>query len=527
MGEGGATAAYERYHAQDLERERAQAIVTEQAKWMQEQRKEEYRVAPLLEPLLKDVKVPEIGIAETLAQIEVKPLLSYVGVTPPPQTPIEFVKPKETVRPFAGIAAALITPSERVIYSIGRLAGLETPRLPPSIVSFSAQERAAAMAYGPEYAAGTVAGDILLSMGFGKVAGKIWEHTPKIIKAPVEKVAETVAKPFRPITSKLEEWLLWPHERIAPGIVSVPTPERVGLKGMEAQLAGWELAEAPKTSAYLISKMPSEPLAKAWATEHLLKTVTGGLSYALVSEQLRVMAVPAMPSHVPEVFKAGMTSAFVTQALGVSVAILPKAFAHEVPESTLGTMPKLEPAIKVKQPTFEEPFEIQKLKLFPQVYARERQEAKAIVTPQVVRATKMREELLSVPKLELSQIQRLKPVVVVGISTGVFAIPKLEEVAVATSKVEAVSIMGVTTTQETKQLQRQVQLQIQKQIPQFQIPKTMQIPKTWFEDSHKLKPYKPKAKDLFGLWGRYPRVYPLATPKQVLEMFTAKRRKRK
>jgi len=262
---------------------------------------------------------------------------------------------------------------------------------------------------------------------------------------------------------------------------------------------------------------------REWPTTRELIEQQKLLPFVTQTQLTRVGITPYVPDITVEATSKGMAQIFGAFA----VATLPKTLPQMVAMPKVETVPKLEPAIKVKQPTFEEPFEVQKLKLFPQVYARERQEAKVTVTPQLVKATKIREQVLSVPKLELSQIQRLRPILAFGISTRVIAIPKLEEMTVPILKVEAVSIMGVTTAQETKQLQRQVQLQIQKQIPQFQIPKTMQVPKTWFEDSYKLKRYKPKAKDFFGLWGRYPRVYPLATPKQVLEMFTAKRRKRK
>jgi hypothetical protein len=340
---------------------------------------------------------PQKGLAETLAGIQVKPVIDIPRLFGVPRTPQETLTPpsmrKETVRPFAGIASSLIAPTERLVYSVGRLARLETPRIPP----YFSEE------YGPEWGAGTIAGELLLSLGIGKVVGKVWEAVPKVIKSPVTKVAETATKPFRPITepimSKLEKWVLWPHERIAPGIVSIPTPERVGLKGMEAQLTGWELAEAPKTSAYLISKMPSEPLAKAWAMEHLFKTVTGGLSYALVREQLRATAPPTMP-YLPEVEPVGFMVKGL--ALGVGVTLLPKALQPEVAKPKLETIPKLKPQV------FEEPYEIQKLKLFPQVYPRQKQREKAMLMPklsmEVATQTMLKQEVLQIPKQVQKQI---------------------------------------------------------------------------------------------------------------------------
>jgi len=340
------------------------------------------------------------GIAETLASYTTKPVIDIPRLFGVPRTPQEALVPpsmrKETVRPLAGIAG-VIAPTESLVYTVGRLAGLETPRLPPTLISLAPSK---AMEYGPEYAAGTISGDILLSIGFGKVAGKVWEVIPSKITSPIEKVGEAIAKPFRPITepimSKLEKIALWPYEKIAPGIVSIPTPERVGLEGMEAQFTAWELAEAPKTSGYLISKMPAEPLAKAWATEHLFKTVTGGLSYALVREQLRATAPPTMP-YLPETELVGFTAKGL--ALGVGVTLLPKALQQEFAMPKLETVPRLKPAIKLKQPTFEEPYPIQKLKLFPQAYPRQKEKQRQIPSLAIFTPTKQTIKQILVPGL--------------------------------------------------------------------------------------------------------------------------------
>ena len=341
---------------------------------------------------------PPRGIAETLAGFTTKPLIGYFGIALPAKTLPEFVKPRETVAPFAGIAAYIVTPTERLVYSFGSLVGLKTPRIPPTMLSFSAEERARAMEYGPEYAAGSIAGDVLLSIVFGKVAGTVWEHVPKFVKAPLGKFGEAIAKPFRPITepimSRLEKAALWPYERVATGIVNIPTPERIGLEGMEAQFTAWELAEAPKSSAYLISKMPGEPLAKAWATEHIFKTVTGGLSYALVKEQLGATALPTMP-YLPKAEAFAVTSKGLAQAFGVAVVLFPKALPRQREKQELTFLPTL--GLK----TFEEPYELQRLKMFPQAYPRQRQKER--VSPMLTLTTGFESltETVSVPSLAL------------------------------------------------------------------------------------------------------------------------------
>jgi hypothetical protein len=371
--------------------------------------------------------MPEIGLAETLAQIEVKPLISYAGIALPAKTPLEFVKPRQTVRPFAGVAGYIVAPTEKLVYSVGELVGLKTPRPPPELLSLSAQERAAAMAYGPEYAAGTIAGDVLLSIVFGRVSGKVWEVTPKAIKAPLEKIVGAVAKPFRPITepimSRLEKAALWPHERMATGIVNIPTPERVGLGGMEAQFTAWEVAEAPRSSAYLISKMPGEPLAKAWATEHLFKTMTGGLSYALVKEQLGATALPTMP-YLPKVESVGFGAKVLAQVVGIGVTALPKALRQELVEPKLEAMPKLEPEIKLGLPSFEDSFEVQKKRLFPQVYPRQRQRERATPILAPMLGFESLTETVSVPALKLEVPQMTKQTQMLKMAVPTFSLPK-------------------------------------------------------------------------------------------------------
>lgn len=422
---------------------------------------------------------PTKGIAEMLLGFEAKPLIGYLGIKPISKTPTEFVKPRKTVRPFAGIAGYIIAPSEKLIYSIGGLAGFKTPRPPPEFLSLSGQERAAAMEYGPEYAAGTIAGDVLLSIVFGKVAGKVWEYVPKNIKAPLGKFGEAIAKPFRPITqpimARLEKAALWPHERIATGIVSIPTPERVGLGGLEAQFTAWELAEAPKTSAYLISKMPGEPLAKAWATEHIFKTMTGGLSYALVKKQLGATTLPTMP-YLPKAEAFAVTSKGLAQAFGVAVVLFPKALPGQREKQELAFLPTL--GLK----TFEEPYELQKLKLFPQAYSQQREKQIPILTPKLSLGSLSRATL----RLEAPQISRQEE----------------ELVPMATLKLEV--------PQMTKQTQM-----LKMVVPTFSLPKqTLTFPTYPRIPSIREPSFKGLGGGLFGKW--FKRSHAIPTDKQIM-----------
>ena len=458
------------------------------------------------------------GIAETLASYTTKPLISYFGITPPPQTPIEFVRPRETVRPFAGVAG-LIAPAEALTYSVGRLAGLETPRIPPTIVSFAPQK---AMEYGPEYAAGTISGDILLSIGFGKVAGKIWQYTPKIIKAPVTKVAEAVAKPFRPLTepimSKLEKWALWPHERIASGIVSVPTGKIIPSHEVYGEI--WEWGLTPKTSLLFTEKgfdVSARELPKWFirgtamvpmATRQMevaykpmpygyaepWKRVPSPISGGLPMPQVTELAKPSMEMGLPYVPKVvGLTSKGLTQALGMGLALLPKALPKETVKPKLETLPKLEPAIKRRQPTFEEPYEIQKLRLFPRLYPKQREKA----IPSLM------------PKLSLRSLSR------VSLKLEVLQIPRQEQ------KLAPTTTLKLEVSQMTKQLQT---LAPAIPTPTLTIPKFPTAPFT-FRRSHGGEDWTRRGRGLFGKW--FKRTHAIPTEKQIMRSLgfgTEKRR---
>lgn len=122
---------------------------------------------PTLPQISQNIPIPEKGIAETLMEFTIVPLLQRVGLPAPLNVSRSLVKaePRE-VKPLASIAG-LIAPGEVLIYSVGKLAGYKTPELPPTLLSFQAEK---ALSYGPEYAAGTLLGDILLGYGIVKVS---------------------------------------------------------------------------------------------------------------------------------------------------------------------------------------------------------------------------------------------------------------------------------------------------------------------------------------------------------------------
>jgi hypothetical protein len=356
---------------------------------------------------------PARGIAETLLGFETKPLIGYFGIKPVAKTPLEFVKPRETVRPFAGVAG-VIAPFEATAYTVGTLAGFKTPRIPPTFISLAPGR---AMEYGPEYAVGTIVGDVTLSIVAGKVAGKVWDVIPKAVKAPLEKIVGAVAKPFRPITqpimARLEKAALWPYERLAPGIVDIPEFAKPLAKELMYQEWAWELAESPKMSALLITKYTGETGGRvsSWVSEHWLKTVTGGLSYVLVKSELEAVKPISEASRVG--FPYVPTVGTVKTASTLFPLLLPRGLTRLTPE------------IRVKQPAFEESFEIQKLKLFPQAYPMQRQRDRAIPMLTLASSLEPLTKNVSLPslKLEVPQIskqeqkQRLIPMLKMAVPT--------------------------------------------------------------------------------------------------------------
>ena len=92
----------------------------------------------------------------------------------------------------------------------------------------------------------------------------------------------------------------------------------------------------------------------------------------------------------------------------------------------LTTMPKLEPAIKLKLPSFEEPFEIQRLKMFPQFYPSQKQRKRAALALTPMVSLEPLTETLSVSALRLDvpqlteQVQKQRQ----SLAMPTFSLPK-------------------------------------------------------------------------------------------------------
>jgi hypothetical protein len=585
-----------------------------------QQRRGEYKTfaSEYVAPMVKDVKMPEVGLAETLAQIQVKPLIDVPRLLGVPRTPQEALVPpsmrKETVRPFVGIAASLIAPTERLTYSVGTLVGLKTPRPPP----YFSEE------YGPEWGAGTIAGELLLSMEVGKVVGKVWEITPKIIKSPI---TGAVSKVTKPISGRIETWLMETQYRQASGWfikegipseaamkggwtwkakvvmsltgvkpylpygeVSIPVVETAAYKAIPTGLPytemGWALTEAPRMGGVFITKVATEtspkalelffgvgkelislgealgegqelsfkkpteikePLEKGLPSSLLEKSYyppVGGFEKGikevstkgvmawrkwptireLMSEQKLLPFVTqtqitrmGITPYIPDI-TVGATSKGMAQLLGVGVSLLPKALQQDVAKPKVETVSKLEPTMpELKQPTFEEPYLIQKMKLFPQVYPMQKEKQKLTFLPKLDLKPEIYEETFELQK------QRLFP--------RLFQEQRQKQVQTLIPKLDLKPLSQAPLTLEAPQISRQKEKlvpittfkldvpQITKQAQMFKMPTpTILAPPKTIPPMFRLprggEDFSRLAKGLFGKW--FKRTHAIPTEKQIM-----------
>lgn len=129
------------------------------------------------------------------------------------------------------------------------------------------------------------------------------------------------------------------------------------------------------------------------------------------------------------------------------------------------------------------------------------------------------------PKLKSSS--ELKPKIVTKPKKIEILKSKVEQISMVMQVPEATQMSGLSQAQKVTQtqVQRQAQRQVQRmrQLQRVETPsRAMQVPK-WLEPP-KVKKRKPRKRkgDYLGLYGRYPRFWPLATPKQVLKLATGK-----
>jgi hypothetical protein len=269
---------------------------------------------------------------------------------------------------------------------------------------------------------------------FGKALGKVWQHTPELIKSPLEKIGSAVAKPFKPIIepimSKLEKARLWPYEKLAPGIVDIPEFAKPTPANLMYQEWAWDLAVTPKSSALLISKYsgPTGERASAWVMEHWLKTVTGGLSYSLVKTELEAVK-PSVRDYAVGVPYTPIADVAASGSL-LLLAPIPRL---------LPSVPRLDTQVKAQTKTlpFEEPYEVQKLRLFPELISKPSRKQRSVLTPRLslkeVAEPKLKFEQAVMPALKMDQmvVPKLKfeQAVMPALKMDQMVVPKLAQLA--------------------------------------------------------------------------------------------------
>lgn len=125
---------------------------------------------------MMDIKIPSLDLGGKLAQ-------AYKGKLPRlTLSGIDFSGKAPEVHPLA-LAAGIVASVESLVYGVGQLAGLKTPRMPPTLTGglissgiesvmkwqltpSSELEQISKME--PAYAAGSIMGDILIAYGIGK-----------------------------------------------------------------------------------------------------------------------------------------------------------------------------------------------------------------------------------------------------------------------------------------------------------------------------------------------------------------------
>lgn len=150
-----------------------------------------------------------------------------------------------------------------------------------------------------------------------------------------------------------------------------------------------------------------------WPTTRSLVEEQKLLPFVTQTQVTRLGIHPYIPDMT-----VGAASKGLSQVLGAGIGLLPKALQRQVATPKLESLPKLEPEIKLKLPSFEEPFEVQKLKRFPQLYLSQKQRKRAIPILAPMIGLEPLTKTVSVPALKLGVPQATKQLL-----TPIFKMP--------------------------------------------------------------------------------------------------------
>lgn len=372
---------------------------------------------------------------------------------------------KEPTKALAGI----IAPFEKFGYTVGTLFGTKTPRVPPTLISLSPEEREKALEYGSDYVVGTLLGDVLLAYGIGKAVEPVTKPIIKVVQTKAQKwvTSQYLEGPikWKGLSEKIVMKITGVKPYIATGEVAIPDITRgaVSLAKLEASYGAWEMALAPKTGGVWIGKYAVEETPKQVLPLLIARGGKITIGYLVEYGFQREARLTPLVSQT-QLTRMGIYP--YTSKIGYA--------------STMDSISKIFTGFGVS--TF--------IKTLPKPEAPQRQKVKWV------------------PTFDLQRIQYtpLKD----------FSIERQKEEAIPMLEVPQIS--EATTAQITKQVTVQKLKVPQKLKPIIPTKTTLTTPKIIFpQDYHFLKPKKKQPKDLFGAW--YKKEHPIKTPEQMLKTY--------
>jgi len=508
---------------------------------LQEKLRDERIGAPLYEKAtqLRVISEQLRGQAQELAvkayEIKTRPphpslaqtILEYESPFRMDLTPSYFLKPQYHEKQ---VLAGIVAYPESIGHAIMSWVGMTPPTLPPPSPYVMTKET------GPAYTFGYFLGMALTSYGIGKAveASPLGKPIGKLEAWAWKKMVGTRAQTW--LTKQYLEkgvagWKGWKESLIMKVTGAKPYlaraevglaqlgPSGVSLKDLYATQAYWEMISVPRTTGVMIAKYP--------AVTKDLQTYT--FEWTFAAGQL----VPRYrPMRAEEFVKPPPTEKFKTLDLR-------RTYFEKTPWTMGAETPTY--FVKPKFPTISElkergllPFvtqtQLTRMGVHPYIpYAPPFGISGPTVTPQILPllfgfgvAAGAKETPSTYPAFELEPTPIaepklegiVKPELFEPQMPAIFEVPVLEQ----PQKQKAALFAGLSQVAIQKQIQKTIQRQIQYQ-PPYPTPPRMYVPPKYPKMFELPKRRKRKGKeDLFGLYGRYKRFYPVMSAKEVMSL---------
>jgi len=498
---------------------------------IQEQRVEGYEFVGKVGTELYFTPKEKKGIAESILSL---PFPSYKGPSlmgiispetkkiPLTATTSEFRRiTGKTVHPLSGFAG-LIASVESPVYILGRLAGFRTPRPPPTLtggligkglqagVGWKSTELERTMAYGPEYAVGTIFGDIFVSYATGKAVSKVAKPLTTRVTAKTqswltEKYIEKGPLAWKGWKEKAVMKVTGARPYLARGEVVLPSLiEPVSLSQLQASQLSWELTQAPGVGGVWLRNIGLAPT-KTKVLPHLIAR-GGAISIGYLRE-LGFEEPMWKRGLLPYVTQQQVTRMGITPHIPKMIGVTgKKGISQFLFGMGLTTIVKARPPTKVRQltPVTLQPIRKRKERevLFPKfwqptlAYTREKFRPLTIEKPKA----KERERLIPILRLPPFQIPRRE------VKHPILPIPKQIPKQIPVSPQIVTQIPSVPTSTPTIPT-----------VPSPVIP-LLRLPRGGRDVSR-------GRRGLFGLW--FKREHPIKTPKEMWRTFSLTPRKAK